>query len=1741
MSQDNSDLPAAASPAASGPAGPRFEGKVGAFYFLALLGRGEPRGLPGAVARTVRFQQSAHNRPLDDVTIDATNADGSEAFLDIQAKRTINFTQADPEFADVVRRLWATAQQPQFATARYELAVAIARTSTRIERDCQQVLQWARQLTSGGSFAAHMQRRGFASNGMRAFVDAFRQHLVNAGAPTDDETVWRFLQRFQVLVFDFEGPGSDYDHRARERARSVLAPDQAARAANLWSILTDYALACDAAGGEVDRPALIRNLEQEHGFRFADRSDLRVVHARLSEAADHALADIKDNIGGAQLSRAELIEEAYQALEQSPVVQIVGAAGVGKSAVLKALALRQRNEGTVLMLAPGRIISGGWLQMAQVIRCPVGRNELFNELGCSGGATLFVDNIDQIDDAEAWLTLRDLLRGAVECPGWRAVFTVRSDNQEWHANLPDELRELPFGTVRVSPLSDPEADVLRAGNPALSALLSGHHPARVMARNLFYLSRMVDLAPSDGQLANETDLAKIWWRFGGGRSETGKFERLRLLRGLGEQLIRRPGLVSFAADELESSAVEELLRVESLREERPGATVAFWHDTLRDWTVGFLLDERSELREVLPTDRPMPGALARGLEMAARVALASDTTGDRWLGLLAAFEQDGCHGSWRRPILMALPRSENALELFERVEAALVADRGRRLKEIMQLMIAVETVPLAQILVRAQTPAPISEATSTRMMMPTGPTWMPLVAWVLLSFERLPSALIPDVAKVFQLWLVVTQSQTVEINQLIVQRFYEWLTRIEEAKWPVEITDIREARRIDLDFGHLNEVHENIRMTFLSFCHLNPEFARRYLAETDPERHYDARDILRYSGAAAKAAPAALADFALAVLIPEDDEDNSYRRGHDRFGPFGVFDSDFMPASPGQGPFFALLQESREEGLRLVRGIVEHATQWYRERYAAEGAPFPSMIIPFPESAKSFEGDFTIYQWARGGTGPQVAASALMALEAWAHRQIEGGRPPEEALHDVLGTSGSSIAFLCVATDLVLSHWPATKEVAWPLLAVPELLQYDHMRFSQDRTGMGRFFVPERELEHWPVKSTDLLARPSRQLELIDKIGDYAVYGPADLHAKLRDGLRRARDRVAQGTHQDDSDRFQGRRVTAERALRMSDAAHWKPATFRLADGREIEGRQYQLPPEEIELRSAAIAESNANIAELNMRAGLQKALTQPETSTQDITARGIVWARAHRANGEREQAETADISDMQWQARAVIMSAALAARDYEGVDRADVEAWCRPILDAAATEKNDDISSRTGDHIYSNKAAIAAVGCAGLFRRNRDSDARNTLLVLAARQDHPVLHAIGGELHEFGRLDARFARALTRLIMLSSAHPRRTFQEAEDAANFEGHRRNIADAIEAERRWLAGINEEPAWPALAPWHSRRRRSFRIGRHIVEEDSQMPRVPIPEMYVDEYALGILAGHLVPLALDEVPEWLISLADHFRGWTIEANNGPPGDDEGGRDNRPYAWNIGYFDFLGILCATLPFEQARSLFIEPIMVLHEDALHEAMAAFLRGFDRATLAIDTPEPENPVGVRSLFVEQLRGSRAMRHLNDRASFSAETHLGDALHALFYQPSRWLQAARAYVPDRWEGLLESMPLLTSVVTLAPKSGYVAGLFLTLMESSPRAALLPYMVDAVTAWCKAYGVGTRFWNEYQVGHRICEWIEGALNDNSDLATVLPRVRDDLGKCLDVLIRSGVAPARALEARIADDASVRKTA
>jgi hypothetical protein len=1545
----------------------------------------------------------------------------------------------------------------------------------------------------------------------------------------------RLLRRFQILVFDFESTGSDYEHRAREHLRWTLVPDQADRANDLWPVLIDCVGACARAAGAMDRATVVTTLEQQHGVRFTAHPYVRPVYERLTEAAEQALDEIDETVGRVRLARNSLIDEAYNVLHQHPVMLIQGRPGVGKSAIMKQIAERLRAEGCVLALRRGRIISGGWSVMAHTIGWVGSQAELFNELGAGGGAVLFVDNIDQIDDPGEWATVIDLLSQATRSQGWRVVATCGVENDDWKTKLPASVRTAGIGSLVVAALSEEEKAELSSQNKVLALILADGHPAKGIAENLFYLSRLVELGVGqDAGIATELDLARLWWRYGGGRSEDDRrFARLKLLRAIGAQAISNPSQANFNVDNLESATVVELLRLESLREEIRGASITFRHDVLRDWTIGFQLYENGNLLAAQPMERPLPVVLARGLEIAARLALADDPTGQRWLALLAIAEREGCHGSWKRPILLALPRSEDSLTFFVALIPVLLESGGRRLREIIRLMIAVESEPLAALIARVRPDIALPAAGGGDFIAPKGPSWVPLVVWLTISAKYLPTELIPDAVKVFQAWLMTTHGHNHPLNAQIVEILFDWLALVESHVTHRVYRDISEVPT-SLNIDHLDDVRSDIRMIVFTFANLNPAAAAQYLTGINSETitYHDQQALLKSPGTLPDAAPGPFADFVLGTLIDKDDPDRYYSRRRD-YGPFEVHEPVFLDVPPDGGPLLSVLKASRDDGLRLIRGLVEHATQWRREQYQAQRTPFPQIKLPFAGGEITFEGDLTVYRWARA-TGPSlIAATALRALEAWGHLQIEAGRPFNDVLHEVLGPSGSSVAFLAVAIDLALSHWSVAGDAAWPLAANPRLLQFDEDRFRHDISGVNRR-PRARGQQIQAALRVDLDGRPSRRTRLFDGIGRYVFREDATALTHLRTALEQTGDELDDQV-KDNHDRIDELRATVARALRMLDVANWEAVTGTLQDGTQVEAYQFKDIPEEQQARDDQASRASTDLQRMNIRLQIRSALLEPGSSTPALLQEALAWAKAQPSEAEPSSDEDVENYDVEWNRRAVVMAAALVARDYEAADREDALVWARPILLTASAQNEREYFGN--DQIEHNTTASTAVGIISLFLRDRDKSTRDMILELSGYEHPAVLEALAQNLLRLGEVNDQIPRSIIRIVMASAVHPRRAIEIEEQKENDRLHREAIDAAITIERRWLDGEGAEPSWPELASWQSRPRRGIRLGvdGHIEDDDDDDEP---PSHYVDEQAIAKLAYHLIRFTISDVPVWVKDLALHFMAWTDEAN-GPHGESVRERDNRPDTWNIAFFDFIGVLSVALPHSEVLDLFLNPIVKFHDEAFHDVMASFLRGYDRATVATDTKAPENPAAVRAQLADRIKRAWNYRRLGREKGFTSETHAGDALNAMFYQPSRWANTGRPTIPDNWSGLQASMATLTDLVVGAPTSGYLATLLLNLVESSHDKALIPSVVRAMTAWCSAYGIDRNFWAEKNIGSRVCAWFDAVLTNDATAHAVFADRADELFRCLDFLVQSGVAQARILEEKIANPEDGRK--
>jgi hypothetical protein len=631
------------SPASTGPGGARFEGQVGAHYLLTMLAHSEPRGLPGTTIDRIELQRAEDGFPLDDVIVHAhENTTGRLATLQIQVKRGITFSPNDPVFKKVAGQVAEAIQNPDFWTDRNELAIAAARGSRKIDGAYQDVTRWARQLGSAQTFFDRLNRQGTGNDDMRIFVATLRDHLRDAGAPHDDETVWKVLARLQILIFDYTAVGSATEELSRERAARVLPAEDGLDASALWSALTSLSVEIATDGGDRDRARLIADLAGK-SIRIAEDRRLTDVRAAIAEASSQALADMNDRVGTTTLARTGRIEAVNEALDQGRYVEIRGDAGVGKSGVLKHFAALFETEGRIVVLSPGRTEPRGWTTMRNVVGFNGTAREFLSDLTLDGGAAIFVDNLDSFSDDER-RTVNDLLRAAARVAGVSVIATARRNFGVEEPSWLDADAVKALGTappVVIEELSDAEIAELSEMEPRLAGLLADRHPARAVIRNLYRLSRLAARPMSGTAPTTELDMAEQWWITADGERDDRHRERSRLLRALAEMALG--GIFVLDVTREAPTPINALVRSETLRD-LGSDRVTFRHDVLRQWAIGNLLAADETVFEKLPLDKPASAVLARGVELAARFMLEREPNGDRWMAVLERLAKDGVHG-----------------------------------------------------------------------------------------------------------------------------------------------------------------------------------------------------------------------------------------------------------------------------------------------------------------------------------------------------------------------------------------------------------------------------------------------------------------------------------------------------------------------------------------------------------------------------------------------------------------------------------------------------------------------------------------------------------------------------------------------------------------------------------------------------------------------------------------------------------------------------------------------------------------------------------------------------------------------------------------------------------------------------------------------------------------------------------------------------------------------------------------
>jgi len=1717
----------ATSTAASGPAGSHFEGQVGAFYLLSMLSGAPPRGLPGTTIERVALQQANTGRPLDDVVVHAHDASGGKAVLEIQVKRDITFAPADPIFRKVVGQIVKASRHEDFFAIRYELAIATTKGSRRIDGAYQDVLMLARQIGDAATFVAQIGLAGAANDTMRSFVRTFRTHLRDEGASDDDVTTWQLLRRLLILTFDFTAAGSESEDNARERAAHVLHGADISRAGALWGNLVERAINFAKNGGDRTRETLLESLAPL-GFHFVGDRRYATARLALAEASRLAIADISNRVGNVVLTRQERIAAVHNALDRGRYVEIRGDGGVGKSGVLRQLAEQLSAEGQVVVLKPGRCVPRGWQAMRDQLGFEGSIRDLLVELANDGGAILFIDNLDFFSDEER-LTVIDLVREAASVPGVSLVTTARQgfdiEEPTW---LPADALERLGRTapVEIDGLSEAEIEQLKAGDPALAPLLADSHPAHQVTRNLFRLARLASQTATDPLPRTEIDMAEQWWKTADGDYDKGWRERARLLQDAAEQTLRRAdtldvkGRSSEPIDALIASGTLRNLGVEQ---------VSFRHDVFREWAVANAVHADVSLIDRLNLERPAPATLARGIELAARAAIERATDGGAWYSLVERLSRAGAHQSWRRAALLALVRSEAGTAVLQRAASELHKNHAALIRELIRTVLAVEVVPATT----AWTPAVLSAAgidpgiVPANLNIPRGSAWLELILWLLSLGDTVPAAAIPEIVELYTTFSIGTFGLT-DITPLTTRCLYRWL-RLMEPRDSMPTPDEGPVFWEGLQREQVQSLKFDLRSGFLMFCRHTPDLAAEYLGAVARSEHNDdlVRSILKMRGTLAQAAPAELADLTAQALI-EKPRPRDRHFGREREEAFTFLDSEFLPASPAQGPFFDLLTNAPTDGLALVRKLVDHAIT-HGSRGRAPGTD--AINLPLAGGARSFPWTQT-YFWSRDSHYYGVT-SALMALEAWAHRRIDAGAAFEPILADVLGPVGSPAAYLLVAVDLIISHWPKSADVAVEFLGCPELLCLDHTRQVHDRFELPDFLGlgALRSEPRGTVSTTELKRRVSRRTTLDELIGNYALLVSPEQRAKLVALLQQAAARLGVP----DSEAALGNPAfMVLYALNLADPANWREVAVTLKDGSTTTARQYVSPAAEEQhlqaLRDAA-AERTTDFA---MQSSISLAVDNPSHLSSEARSAAVAWARRVVGQAAPVPGESDDDSTRRMQNEAVLTAAMIVMREGDDALRAEHEGWARAQLEEVLQTRDDDPVRQIRAGLRFNPTAIAYVGMIHALRHRNTLEDVRALLEIAARDNHAAAHGFGAAISVLETIDARLPRAFLRCALTACILPDREWDlpAEEVAARAERRLQRAKAAVDAEIAWFTESGQEPRWPPFPQKQVRQRRRLRLPGGFRADDEVQVVEPQPSTeHVNHQAAALWLRQVRTLLDAAALPWFSELVRAYIPWTIRAN-GAELDDGDETDHPPTEWNDAFFALAARCMAGLTFDEAATMAVTPITTLPDRHFFDVLTDFQRGVDSVYFGDGNIPTPVAVEIRTALAKRMMGSRGWERLSSSKEMSIEMHIGPAIAVLFFNDHHFAQSTKCYLfPKGAERVDPFLPLLGSLVKSAP-SPFVALVILNLLEVAPRPEHLDILVAAGKAWLDAYPDFRPFWVDHGFGRRWCAIVENICTKVPTAVDAQLPIRATLDGIVAALVGLGIPEASRLEDALA---------
>ena len=1305
-----------ASPASSGGQGPYFEQHVDAYWLALLLTEAVPPiVLDGTIAK-VSFQAEHLGWSTDDVLVTSRTSTGETRQLACQVKTTLTIGAGNEEFSATIVDAWKDFSSATVFRENIDAIAIVTQLGTNVVlRDFAGLLECARASSTAADFDHRLKTPGFVNAQVRTHASVIDEILkTHEEDVVAAERVWRFLRHLYVLSLDLNIATSQTAAHVRTLlAHTATATDPIAAATATWNEF----LAEVSRGAPTAREYVRTSLPEAILARHAPLSttDRRALD-RLAQHSRVILSGIRTTIGDdLHLPRTTVIARLLDELERSRVLLVAGAAGSGKSAVMKeATGLLERNH-FVFAFRAEELAQPHFDSTLTAMGIPLSAEELSGVLAGQPRKVLIVESVERLLEASSRDAFSDLLGFVRDDPTWRLILTCRDYSIELLRAAFLHATATAHGTLHIPPLTDDELEGAASHAPIVRRLL-GSDRLRALLRNPYILNMAVRAPWREGDRLpeSEREFRAHFWRSSvrvDDRREGGLPQRradaFMHLCARRAQALRLFAPIS-GLDAEAINALEDDSLVVMSPENRALAAPA--HDVLEDWGVlewiEHLYHETNESVEEFARTLGDAPAVRRTYrkwisELLERDPVSADTFFD------AVLKAEALPQHFRDDTMIAFLRSNHAASLLTRHAARLVEDDKRLLRRIVHLLrVGCVTLP-------AWIPSPTA---SSILFYPEGEAW-------------------PTVLSVVRDNLALFYGRD---RQLLLGLVEDWAKGV---NWQVPYPAGHEAAAaitlwlIARCSGYQSEdLLKRALKVLVKIPASDPTaFAGVFRGQADEERDRTAEELqeIVFNGmdgfSVARDLPDLLAEVGKTYLLAtQEDLNDRYGYSVDIELFFGIKESrghGHLPPSAWRGPFRPLLQHHWKKGRDFIVDLLNYSAEWYGNRLGPDRD-----IEPAFEITLTFADGTTRKQWAnarlwqlyRGmSVTPYPLQSAAMTLEAFL---FEVAKQDVNLLDPVLlhllraSTSGSVTA---IVASIAIAHPHACGETLLVLLSCPECILLDRARMATDRMGPS---VHARLLQHdvmnevFAKERAEADAQPHRLQDLETAI---TLLQASPYAARVCEAIDKHHAAILPIADQTERDRIW------RLALHRMDLRNFAPVEKTSAINDSVPANCVVLTPiaPDADLQEM-VEETSTRHARVSERIGNQMwgiKVFERETGSYDP-------AEWHSRLAAVRTSDPVDVpADEMFFGDGAAITAAVCVRDYWGELTSEERAWCVRRVCDEIVRTADDWSEAPQMLGLMNGAVPAATVVPQIVMRSKAADRAAAVAALAAALTHPT------------------------------------------------------------------------------------------------------------------------------------------------------------------------------------------------------------------------------------------------------------------------------------------------------------------------------------------------------------------------------------------------------------------------------